>query len=37
MSKNKLKEIKEQTEELVKKTNQKIDELGSHSNILYES
>ncbi|MDB8773252.1 hypothetical protein ABHC48_15375 [Ruminococcus sp. 1001136sp1] len=36
MSKNKLKEIKEQTEELVKKTNQKIDELGSHSNILYE-
>lgn len=35
MSKNKLKEIKEQTEELVKKTNQKIDELGSHSNILY--
>ena len=29
MSKNKLKEIKEQTEELVKKTNQKIDELGS--------
>lgn len=35
MSKKKLKEIKKQTEDVVKKTNQKIDELGSKSNMLY--